>query len=104
MAVLLLCTLQLAVNTMEAFLSFAFLSLCRNVRRCTALPTNSDSIWMTVVGPGNVLSPLKRQIRGAQQRLFAKGFPRVCLKCEEAAMAGTVRLAVSLFLGVHVCS
>lgn len=60
MAVLLLYTLQLAVNMMEAFLSFALLSLCPNVRRCTALPTNTDSIWLTVVGPGNVLSPLKR--------------------------------------------
>lgn len=74
MAVLLLYTLQLAVNTMKAFLSFAFLCLCRNVRRCTVLPTNSDdSIWVTVVGTGNVRSPLKRQIQGAQ-RLFAKGF------------------------------
>lgn len=98
MAVLLLYTPQLAVNMMKAFLSFAFLCLCRNVRRCTALPTNSDSIWMTVVGPGNVLSPLKRQIQGAQ-RLFAKGFPLVSLKCEEAAMAGIVLSGVSPFLG-----
>lgn len=29
---------------------------------------------MKVVGPGNVLSPLKLLILGAQ-RLFAKGFP-----------------------------
>lgn len=79
MAVLLLFTLQLAVNTMKAFLRFAF--LCLSLTRagavlCRLTPSNSDSFWsgMKVVGPGNVLSPLKLQILGTQ-RLFAKGFP-----------------------------
>lgn len=75
MAVLLLYTLQLAVNTMEAFLSFAFLCLCRNVRRCTALPTNSDSIWMTVVGPGNVLSPPSARFKARSSVCLQRDFP-----------------------------